>query len=59
MACGLALNLYLWLGADQFAHWTGFRIAYTWLVAIGTVVTFVIGYGISLLASSQGKRANA
>ena len=59
MACGLALNLYLWLGADQFARWTGFRIAYTWLVAIGTIVTFAIGYGISLLASPRLERANA
>ena len=59
MACGLTLNLYLWLGANQFASWTGFRIAYTWLVAIGTVVTFVIGYGVSVLASSQMEHEHA
>lgn len=59
MACGLALNLYLWLGADQFARWTGFSIAYTWLVAIGTMVTFAIGYGISIFTSPQVERANA
>ena len=59
MACGLALNLYLWLGANQFAGWAGFRIAYTWLVAIGTVVTFVIGYAISLLSSARSEPAHA
>lgn len=59
MACGLALNLYLWLGANHFASWSGFRIAYTWLVAIGTIVTFVIGYGVSLLTSPQTEQAHA
>jgi SSS family transporter len=59
MACGLALNLYLWLGADQFARWAGFRIAYTWLVAIGTIVTFVIGYGVSLLTTPSAKPVHA
>jgi len=59
MACGLAINLYLWLGADQFASWTGFRIAYTWLVAIGTVVTFVIGYSVSALTSPSVETARA
>lgn len=53
MACGLAINLYLWLGAKSFASWTGFTIAYTWLVAIGTVVTFVVGYGVSMLGSGR------
>ena len=59
MACGLALNLYLWLGAAQFARWAGFSIAYTWLVAIGTAVTFVVGYGVSLLTAPRMQRANA
>jgi len=59
MAFGLALNLYLWLGADNFASWAGFRIAYTWLVAIGTVVTFVVGYSVSLLTSAQSERVHA
>ena len=59
MACGLALNLYLWLGANQFASWAGFRIAYTWLVAIGTVVTFVIGYAVSLLSAARSEPAHA
>ena len=59
MACGLALNLYLWLGAAQFARWTGFEIAYTWLVVIGTIVTFGIGYGVSLLTPSNMEKASA
>jgi SSS family solute:Na+ symporter len=49
MVISLALDLYLWLGANNFEHWAGFRIAYTWLVVIGTIVTFLIGYGVSLL----------
>ncbi|HET9741918.1 MAG TPA: sodium:solute symporter [Terriglobales bacterium] len=53
MICGLSLNLYLWLGASQFASWAGFSIAYTWLVAIGTVVTFAVGYGVSLIGSPE------
>jgi len=59
MACGLAINLYLWLGADHFASWAGFRIAYTWLVAIGTVVTFLVGYSVSALTSPSLERARA
>ena len=59
MTCGLALNLYLWLGADQFARWAGFRIAYTWLVAIGTIVTFGIGYGVSLLTTPPAETVHA
>jgi hypothetical protein len=59
MACGLALNLYLWLGAKQFASWAGFSVAYTWLVAIGTIVTFIIGYGVSLFTSPAAERQHA
>lgn len=39
MICGLALNLYLWL-------FTG--VAFTWYVALGSVVTFAVGYAASL-----------
>ncbi len=59
MGCGLAINLYLWLGANQFASWAGFRIAYTWLVPIGTVVTFVVGYGVSMLTELRAEEARA
>jgi SSS family transporter len=59
MVCGLALNLYLWLGAGNFASWAGFRIAFTWLVAIGTIVTFIIGYSVSILTSPQTEQVHA
>ena len=49
MACGLALNIYLWLGANSVARILGTRIAFTWLVPIGTIVTFTIGYAVSLM----------
>ena len=39
MICGLALNLYLWL----FTH-----VAFTWYVALGSAVTFAVGYAVSL-----------
>lgn len=40
MTCGLAVELYLW-------GWS--HVAFTWWVAIGTCVTFAIGYAASLL----------
>jgi SSS family solute:Na+ symporter len=40
MACGLAVELYIWL-------WT--HVPWTWYVALGTIVTFVIGYSASVL----------
>ena len=38
MACGLALNLYLWLFT---------RISFTWYVVLGSIITFVVGYAAS------------
>jgi solute:Na+ symporter, SSS family len=49
MACGLAVNIYLWLGANSVARILGTKIAFTWLVPIGTIVTFTIGYAVSLM----------
>jgi SSS family transporter len=40
MVCGLVTELYLW-------GWS--RVAFTWWVAIGTCVTFAVGYGSSVL----------
>jgi SSS family transporter len=40
MACGFGMELYLWLGT---------RVPWTWWVMIGSTVTFVIGYGASIL----------
>ena len=38
MACGFAMELYLWLGT---------HVAWTWWVMIGTAVTFAIGWTTS------------
>jgi SSS family transporter len=40
MICGFGIELYLWLGT---------QVPWTWWVAIGTTVTFLIGYTASLL----------
>jgi Na+(H+)/acetate symporter ActP len=40
MICGLAVELYLWKSSS---------VAFTWWVAIGTCITFAIGYFASLL----------
>jgi SSS family solute:Na+ symporter len=42
MLCGFVTELYLWLGT---------RVPWTWYVAVGTVVTFGVGYGISGILS--------
>ena len=48
MICGLVTELCLWL-------WT--RVPWTWWVAIGTLVTFAIGYSTSLLFPNQRQRS--
>jgi len=40
MLCGFVIELYIWLGT---------RVPWTWYVAIGTVVTFAVGYAVSLM----------
>jgi SSS family solute:Na+ symporter len=42
MLFGFGIELYLWLGT---------KVPWTWYVPIGTLVTFVIGYGASLLTN--------
>jgi solute:Na+ symporter, SSS family len=44
MFCGFVTELYLWLGT---------RVPWTWYVAIGTVVTFGVGYGASLVSEKS------
>jgi SSS family transporter len=44
MLCGFALELYLWLGT---------RVPWTWWVAIGTVVTFTVGYFAGLVFAGR------
>jgi solute:Na+ symporter, SSS family len=39
MTCGLALSLYLWFFT---------RVSFTWFAALGGVVTFAVGYAVSL-----------
>ncbi len=45
MVCGFAMELYLW-------GWS--QVAFTWWVAIGTCVTFAVGYGASVLKYGGG-----
>ncbi len=44
MICGFAVELYIWLGT---------RVPWTWYVAIGTIVTFTVGYIVSLLIAPK------
>jgi len=46
MICGFAMELYLW-------GWS--QVAFTWWVAIGTCVTFAVGYAASSLWTTQPK----
>jgi solute:Na+ symporter, SSS family len=47
MLLGFSSELYLWLGT---------KVPWTWYVAIGTIVTFAIGYGASLALNHGGRR---
>jgi Na+(H+)/acetate symporter ActP len=47
MLFGFGTELYLWLGT---------RVPWTWYVAIGTVITYGIGYTASLLLSDRLER---
>jgi SSS family transporter len=51
MIVGFALNMFLWLqpAAIQIGNFTLPRIAFTWYVLIGAIVTFIIGSIASLL----------
>ena len=49
MLCGFATELYLWLGT---------RVAWTWWVLIGTVVTFLVGWVSSLGFTSSSLTAS-
>jgi solute:Na+ symporter, SSS family len=44
MLCGFGLELYLWLRSP---------VAWTWWVAIGTVATFAVGYGVSRMVGNS------
>ena len=44
MLCGFVTELYIWLDT---------RVPWTWYVAIGTVITFGVGYGASMMAEKK------
>jgi solute:Na+ symporter, SSS family len=44
MVAGFVIELYLWLGS---------HVPWTWWVAIGTCVTFAVGYAVSLLLGTE------
>ena len=48
MLCGLASELYIW---------TRTRVPWTWYVAIGTVVTFTVGYAASLMLPPEATKS--
>ena len=50
MACGFAIDLYLWLGT---------RIPWTWWVMIGSCVTFAVGWTASTLIGGRSDAAPA
>jgi Na+/proline symporter len=45
MACGFAVELWIWLGT---------KVPWTWYVVIGTAVTFTIGYIASSFLEAPG-----
>jgi len=45
MLCGLAVNVWCWMGT---------RIPYTWWVVVGSAVTFAVGYGVSCALDRRG-----
>ena len=51
MAIGIVVNLFLYLGPRY--HLIQTNVAWTWYVTIGTSLTFVIGYIISLLTGGN------
>ncbi len=55
MVCGFALNVYLWQGSFPVSVGgvTIPKIAFTWFVLIGAVVTFVVGSLASLVFRKQ------
>jgi Na+/proline symporter len=50
MLCGFLIELYLWI-------WT--RVPFTWYVAIGTIVTFMVGYTASIFFQNRGRKQPA
>ncbi len=55
MACGFAFDMYLWLGRLP----NGQKVPWTWYVALGSCLTFAVGYVASLLMRTASKRGDA
>lgn len=61
LVTGFALNVALWMQKAPLEVGHGFLlpvIAYPWYVPIGSMVTFTVGYGVSLLDSKQVSTTN-
>ncbi len=66
--CGFVFNLYLWQEQRLWAgisRLTGFSLAlphggvpFTWYVALGSALTFMVGYAASLLYASESPRTD-
>jgi solute:Na+ symporter, SSS family len=52
MVCGLAVNTLMWQGKNLGLHLPA--IAFTWYVPIGSILTFVVGYAVSLATPAPG-----
>jgi SSS family solute:Na+ symporter len=50
MLFGFLIELYIWLGT---------RVPWTWYVAIGTIVTFVVGYAASIIFQNKERKQSA
>jgi SSS family solute:Na+ symporter len=50
MLCGFLIELYIWLAT---------RVPWTWYVAIGTIVTFMVGYAASVVLQNDGPKQPA
>jgi solute:Na+ symporter, SSS family len=50
MLCGFLVELYIWLGT---------RVPWTWYVAIGTIVTFMVGYVASVFFQNDERNQPA
>jgi solute:Na+ symporter, SSS family len=72
MLCGFLTNLYIWKGRDVLSflqahtgiNWTALALArdipFTWYVALGSIVTFSIGYAASFwMPAPKGTQAKS
>jgi hypothetical protein len=48
MLCGIVTELYLWLNT---------RVPWTWWVAIGTTVTYIVGYSLSAIIAHKASKS--